>query len=121
MYSMAPLNIPSHRNCTNCGGCCGIVPVTHDDIQRIREYVEKHEYARKTACEAHRPFICRFLDESQKMCSIYAVRPIVCRLFGVTEGMQCPNGNSAAIDGYKYLTEEPVSFMNSWPWRTEYG
>ena len=32
---------------------------------------------------------CRYLDAS-KRCTIYPVRPTICRLWGVTEDMPCP-------------------------------
>jgi Fe-S-cluster containining protein len=33
---------------------------------------------------------CGFVDMKSGRCGIYEVRPTVCRLFGSTEGMQCP-------------------------------
>lgn len=38
-----------------------------------------------------------------KRCLIYEVRPVICRLFGVTEGMQCVFGNTCEIDGHPYI------------------
>jgi Fe-S-cluster containining protein len=33
---------------------------------------------------------CVYLKKER--CSIYSVRPLVCRLYGVSNGMQCPHG-----------------------------
>ena len=41
-----------------------------------------------------------------KKCLIYPVRPTVCRLMGVAKGMDCPNGNTCEIDGYKFLPKD---------------
>jgi len=41
------------------------------------------------ATQGHMP--CIFLDKN-KRCEIYPVRPAICRLFGVAEGLECPHG-----------------------------
>lgn len=33
---------------------------------------------------------CSYLKKQR--CSIYPVRPMICRLYGVADGMQCPHG-----------------------------
>lgn len=43
------LNIPTHKNCTNCGECCGVIPANKAEVQEIREYLLKHEDVRKLA------------------------------------------------------------------------
>lgn len=104
------LNIPKHTNCTNCGACCGFVPVSITELNAIRDYIAVNgispvERADKT--------ICPFRDEKAKKCLIYEVRPIICRLFGVAKGtMQCTNGNSAEIDGVKFLPKENIRILN---------
>lgn len=35
---------------------------------------------------------CPMLDEARGLCSIYEQRPLICRLFGLVEGMRCPYG-----------------------------
>lgn len=104
MSNVNVLNIPKHKNCTNCGKCCGIIPISIPELNAIRDYIAvhginpiKHEDIMK----------CPFRDEKQKKCLIYEARPLVCRLFGVAKGdMQCPNGNSAEIDGKKFLPKD---------------
>lgn len=108
------LNIPKHTNCTNCGECCGIVPVSIPELNAIRDYIAVNginpvKRADKT--------ICPFRDEKQKKCLIYEARPIICRLFGVAEGaMQCPNGNSAEIDGIPFLPKKDIRILNFERW-----
>ena len=99
----APLYIPSHTKCKNCGACCGLVPASSAEYQEIKKYLEKHPEIKPTNSNA--PYDCLFRDEKNHRCSIYPVRPIMCRLFGVAAGefMRCKHGNSAEIDGRKFL------------------
>lgn len=98
-------NIPKHKNCVNCGACCGIVPASPQEVETIKNYIKANniEPVRKSG-----KIMCPFRDGKAKKCLIYPVRPIVCQLFGVTSGMDCPNGNSANIDGRKFLKKDDV-------------
>jgi Fe-S-cluster containining protein len=93
-------NIPQHKNCTNCGACCGVIPATQAEVKAIREYNGKHGIK---PIKHSSKMICPFRDDKAKKCVIYAVRPTICRLMGVTKGMECPNGNTCEIQGDKFL------------------
>ena len=99
----ACLYIPPHVKCRNCGDCCGPVAATVDEIARIEDFVQSHKRAREVVNAPHEPLDCIFHDDENRSCAIYQARPMVCRLFGVTKGMKCPNGNSAEIDGRPFL------------------
>ena len=71
----------------NCGRCCGPVPVSQTDMEEIRRYVSLHSIEAMD----NGPMTCPFLGQD-KGCLIYAVRPLVCRLFGTVSTMECPNG-----------------------------
>ncbi len=45
--------------------------------------------------------VCSKLDEDGK-CTCYAIRPMICRLWGVVESMKCPHGCRPA----RYLTAQ---------------
>lgn len=114
------LNIPKHTNCTNCGKCCGFVPVSGAELNAIRDYIAVNGI--KPIVSADKS-ICPFRDEKAKKCLIYPARPIICRLFGVAKGiagdagvMQCPNGNSAEIDGVPFIPKEDVHILNFVRW-----
>lgn len=108
------LNIPKHTNCTNCGECCGIIPATDIEINTIRNYIAVNGISPVGRSDKT---ICPFRDSLHKKCLIYAVRPVVCRLFGVVKGcMQCPNGNSAEIDGKKFIIKGNVRILNFERW-----
>ena len=113
------LNIPEHKNCTNCGKCCGIIPATNKEVETIRKYIAENDIKPIKGDMA----TCPFRDEVKKKCLIYPVRPLICRLFGVTnEGvMRCPNGNSAEIDGSKFFAKgtqnvDDIKILNYIKW-----
>ena len=35
---------------------------------------------------------CPYLDLGTKRCTVHSVRPMICRLWGVSENMKCPHG-----------------------------
>lgn len=37
------------------------------------------------------PLRCRYLSRNNR-CTVYAVRPLLCRLYGVSVGLECPHG-----------------------------
>lgn len=100
---MSILNIPQHKNCANCGECCGIVPASKAEVGAIKDYIAVHGIKPIK----HKDFrTCPFRDNEAKKCLIYPVRPTVCKLMGVTKGMNCPNGNTCEIDGEKFLSKD---------------
>ena len=40
--------------------------------------------------------VCPYLTDKGR-CSIYDLRPLICRMFGTVEGMPCPHGCKAAL------------------------
>ena len=106
--------IPVHTRCKNCGKCCGPILVTKNELKEIKNYVMRmnSEYRRelKEQIKTKDPLACQFRDEKNKRCAIYPVRPVICRLMGVTYGMKCPEGNTCEIDGRECLdfNEEPI-------------
>ena len=108
MSNIIVQNIPPHTRCTNCGECCGPVPITHNDYARISNYLQGNGYAREVVRHKHKPLDCVFRDNELKKCAIYPVRPMVCRLFGVATHiyLQCPNGNSAQIDDMPFIAQD---------------
>lgn len=94
-------------DCTNCGECCGIVPIPQttfrnhqDKLQRtilFFEYVDDQVYPMTD-------LMCCFLNKD-KVCSIYKDRPEVCRLFGTVKKLQCPYYK---VDGTKRTKREEM-------------
>jgi hypothetical protein len=116
---MIPAIIPDHTRCVNCGECCGVFLLCESDIRKIVSYLKEHmEVLDIAETKKHKRLTCPFRDEKNKRCSIYPVRPVVCRLFGVAKGLECPNGNSHKIDGFPFIPDEqPIAMTNAINWR----
>ena len=41
---------------------------------------------------------CPWLDPVSRMCRVYAVRPLVCRLFGLVPWLPCPIGRARELE-----------------------
>jgi hypothetical protein len=66
-----------------CSGSCG--PIDMSDVERA-EFGKRGVTAPDISC-----LTCPILDWKGH-CSQYDIRPMICRLWGVTEGMPCPHG-----------------------------
>lgn len=76
--------------CERCGECCGLVPVTETEYQRVARYAKDHALA-----PVEQGVTCPWLQDGQ--CAVYPVRPLPCRLFGHAMGMPCSKGHNANI------------------------
>ena len=79
--------------CIQCGKCCAnILMVSDKEVQTIKQYLKKHPmikvHNRNTMFMTEDVNICPFLHEDnhgEKYCSIYNVRPSICRSFNCKE------------------------------------
>lgn len=85
MYSDPLILIPEMPDCNGCGRCCGHVTCSPGEAERISRYVAEHGVAWKE----RGLLACGFLDRRNR-CTIYPVRPLTCRLYGVVHEMICP-------------------------------
>lgn len=73
--------------CSQCGQCCSdLLPMSEKEVKRIQEYIRrKHigECVNKppTAEPVAHDFTCPFRDNLNRICTIYEVRPAICRDF----------------------------------------
>jgi Uncharacterised protein family (UPF0153). len=73
-------------NCQKkCQECCGPVLMSKLEWERIIE-------AMGFTPEAREDLTCPMLCESTGLCRAYAIRPVICRLWGLVEKMKCPFG-----------------------------
>ena len=85
-------NYTCNGNCSNCGECCSnFLPLDEIEIYKIRQYIKKHNIKE----QIHVPLIsnvqdatCPFRDNDKKICTIYKVRPAICRSFICSKSMQ---------------------------------
>lgn len=84
--------------CLNCGECCGLIPVTEDDWQKIRKAVAGMPESERERLQnqPRGPLTCPFRDEEKTRCSVYDVRPLICRMQGLYIGLECPQNPQAA-------------------------
>lgn len=85
--------------CIGCGECCGLVPVTEQELKQIREKVKKMAWyeIKRLRQQKRDPFTCIFRDEEKNKCSIYEVRPLICQMFGFYREMVCPHNPEHAV------------------------
>jgi len=90
-------------NCTNCGFCCGPVPITEREFARIKKFVKKLPLADICRLKGQKrdSLSCIFRDEENGKCTIYPVRQDICKMFGFYEGMVCPNNPEHATRSRK--------------------
>ena len=78
-----------------------------EEQKHIQAYVDMHNVKVNIL---HDKLTCKFRVDGK--CSIYPVRPMLCRLIGVTKGMKCKYGNTAEIDGKIYLSFKTIGLLN---------
>ncbi len=82
LYKMIP-SVPCPPGCITCCKNFGIPSRTKIEDERIKEYLKKHNMkvgkAKGTTC----PYV------TEKGCSIYPVRPFICRIYGTSRNYLC--------------------------------
>ena len=96
--------------CSKCGQCCGaILPVTPQEVERIRKYIEKNNIkpvpTLKILATKTIDLTCPFYEKSK--CLVYEVRPRICKDFMCNKTPQEAMSREM-IGNYKYI--KPVNF-----------
>jgi hypothetical protein len=109
IYAKIP-KVACQRKCQNA---CGVIPVQRPELKKIRKkaQVDIENYlldgpegiTMMFNAETER---CPVLDKEGN-CTVYEVRPFMCRLFGAVEGMLCPEGCIAE----RILSREEVAVL----------
>jgi uncharacterized protein len=82
-------HIPSFECKPGCHDCCGPVTTSCEEMARLPVKSDT-EHAVALA-----DFSCPHLGVHG--CQVYAERPLICRLFGTTTRLACPNGRRPAV------------------------
>ena len=84
-------------SCANCGKCCFSISFYSLEYHRIVRYIAQkfspgelrqlfylaiNSEQRRVSVEGEDRFQCVFLDRGSALCSIYPVRPFMCRVYG---------------------------------------
>lgn len=95
----------NNGECSCCGDCCSnLLPLSKSEIERIRKHIKKHRIKAQVhliPTMAVHDLTCPFLDLSKatEKCTIYGVRPAICRVFKCNESM--------SMDDIELFNEEP--------------
>ena len=82
-------NFTVNGECSNCGACCSsLLPLSRREVREIKRYVNKHHikphiksYGVPTAKPISFDLTCPFRDDINRVCTIYPIRPDICRSF----------------------------------------
>ena len=88
--------------CIRCGECCSaILPVTNEEIKRIKAYIKKKRIKPTKVHNSEHTFdcTCPFYDEEKKECRIYEVRPSICSSFLCSYLRKDIENNKKKFDG----------------------
>jgi Fe-S-cluster containining protein len=83
--------LPSVRCDDGCGACCGVIPVTETEYNRIAAHMK----ARGIVPLAGPEDVCPLYQGGR--CSVYEVRPLICRIFAHSEQLACARGYAANV------------------------
>lgn len=90
---MAKFKLPTMQCDSDCGECCGIVPVTKKEYDTILDFVWNNNI--KLISQGS---TCPFYNGQ---CSIYSVRPLICRIFGHSPRLPCKKGYNVDVPDRK--------------------
>lgn len=82
-----------------CQEACGPIVMFRPEWDRLVEFLM---YEPSPTPDQAARLRCPLLDESSGRCSVYRIRPMICRLFGLVERMRCPFG----CEPERWLTDE---------------
>ena len=81
--------IPAFECVPGCHDCCGPVTTSSEEMANLPVKSETEHAA------ALAELRCPHLGEQG--CQVYHERPLICRLFGTTPRLACPNGRRPAV------------------------
>jgi hypothetical protein len=97
--------IPGFTCIVGCHDCCGPVTASSEEMARLPLKTEAEHEA------ALAELSCPHLGEHG--CEVYSERPLICRLFGTTPGLLCPNGMRPVYMIDRRTEEEIHQFLAS--------
>lgn len=78
-------NFTCDGKCSNCGECCSaFLPLNDIEISSIKKYIKANNikpFYHTSVLSKLEDGICPFRDNERRICTIYKVRPQICRSF----------------------------------------
>jgi hypothetical protein len=102
IYKQIPQSTCPH----NCGECCGILFPSMAELRNVQTWCSKKHLAFKNF-NMTTGLDCPYLD-TNKQCSIYPVRPFLCRILGVCSDLPCPLNKN---DPVKVLNHQQSAYL----------
>jgi hypothetical protein len=96
-------HIPSFGCEPGCHDCCGPVTTSSEEMARLPVKSDAEHEAALTDLR------CPHLGD--KGCQVYAERPLICRLFGTTPRLACPNGKRPEVMVDPQLEQQVWDFL----------
>ncbi len=101
--------LPTFQCKDGCADCCGPIEMTRLEYYRcIKESGRAQDDVKKQMQSnlKRQDYRCVLLDKKTNRCTVYAVRPVICRLFGVVnvDSLRCPHGYAPELNAQ--LTDE---------------
>lgn len=88
--------IPAVVGCKiGCSDCCGPVPMTGEEAGRIKSIMRPEPFDGADFITSTKPGCMTCAYSTPKGCSIYADRPLICRIFATAPDepkLRCPHG-----------------------------
>lgn len=85
-FKSGTTNFTVDGKCSNCGECCSDwLPISREEVRRIHRYVRQHNIKERhnnvMMMGLTADITCPFRDNVKRKCTIYEVRPEICRAF----------------------------------------
>lgn len=82
--------------CSGCGNCCGnILPLSKTEIEIIRNYIKEHNISVKRSKDL---ITCPFRNTIMNLCTIYSIRPDICRYYFCDHNQISTQGNKRMLE-----------------------
>jgi hypothetical protein len=116
-WAYQTLASPECNGCIQCAEkCAGAVLMWEEEAEAVRVAARARGVTFRTDARPDEWQPCPFLDKSSRLCKVYAVRPLVCRLFGRVEWLPCPSGRAPVLP--RPLVEAILAGYRSRPRKT---
>lgn len=90
--------VPSFDCKAGCSDCCGPIMMSRAELKRITEHLGHEPNFTPTEKQlldrlaGGATLDCPCLDAKTNRCTIYSIRPMICRVFGTFPELACPKG-----------------------------
>lgn len=101
--------------CKGCRGlCCGPVPVTAKELNKIKIKIKKMPEKLRSNLENQTRYVgtCIFYDLENDRCGIHSVRPEICKMFGYYKELVCFRKPELATKNIISKQENPVGILS---------